>query len=177
MSLFYSCIWYCTLLTQCDWLGSQWVPGIFHPTYTCYYTVIHTFQIEPDINVHLVTAVPSLQFMCSSDMSCCDIIPLLLTGGVERWGKGDKETEMKSFLFAFSLFTVLPCGVLIKQHCTGLWRRRGGELRHLKPKNKTRHGFSHKTGFKRFKFDHKRWLQKLSNSNLSHYLIPCVFVS
>lgn len=24
------------------------------------------------------------------------------------------------FLFAFSLFTVLPCGVLIKQHCTGL---------------------------------------------------------
>lgn len=29
------------------------------------------------------------------------------------------------FLFAFSLFTVLPCGVLIKQHCTGLWRRRG----------------------------------------------------
>lgn len=24
------------------------------------------------------------------------------------------------FLFAFSLFTVLPCGILIKQHCTGL---------------------------------------------------------
>lgn len=35
------------------------------------------------------------------------------------------------FLFAFSLFTVLPCGILIKQHCTGLWRRRGGKLQYL----------------------------------------------
>lgn len=35
-------------------------------------------------------------------------------------------------LHAFSLFTVLPCGVLIKQHCTGLWRR---QVWHLHPTN------------------------------------------
>lgn len=41
------------------------------------------------------------------------------------------------FLFAFSLFTVLPCGILIKQHCTGLWRRRGGKLQYLQSTTQT----------------------------------------
>lgn len=29
-----------------------------------------------------------------------------------------------TLLYAFSLFTVLPCLIMFKQHCTGLWQRR-----------------------------------------------------
>lgn len=33
-------------------------------------------------------------------------------------------TSTTTLLYAFSLFTVLPCLIMFKQHCTGLWQRR-----------------------------------------------------
>lgn len=41
-------------------------------------------------------------------------------GGGSSW----RIITTATLLYAFSLFTVLPCLIMFKQHCTGLWQRR-----------------------------------------------------
>lgn len=41
-------------------------------------------------------------------------------GGGSPW----RIIDISTLLYAFSLFTVLPCLIMFKQHCTGLWQRR-----------------------------------------------------
>lgn len=55
-------------------------------------------------------------FRCGSISKCEDL----------RW-RGESSWRIISIatlLYAFSLFTVLPCLIMFKQHCTGLWQRR-----------------------------------------------------
>lgn len=53
------------------------------------------------------------------------LLLLLLLCHVDKWGYFGAV-----LLCALSLFTMLPCGIRIKQHCTGLWEHRDQIHRH-----------------------------------------------
>ena len=64
------------------------------------------------------------RFSCGSVKTCSLCVFVCVCVCVCMGGSLWRIISITTLLYAFSLFTVLPCLIMFKQHCTGLWQRR-----------------------------------------------------